>query len=154
MHQSFSTFVPVSSESVQAGARVHRLVPTFTYKTNVHGIITGHKERHSFPGNHLKRGLHYDERQLAVHSADRAAVRLVMALVVHMGMQINHVDISAAFLHEAYQGAEPLYVHFIPDFDGSTVTNRQIHRVTRNIYGTRHAPRIYTDGIQRHLITS
>lgn len=36
--------------------------------------------RFSFPGNSLHAGVHYDPLKLAVYSADRAAVRMGMAL--------------------------------------------------------------------------
>eukprot|EP00171_Calliarthron_tuberculosum_P014637 IDg14637t1 len=76
----------------------------FSYKTDFHGRITGHKVRLSFPGNCLCPGVHYDPPQLAVYKADHAAVRLVLALGVHLNLLLFHVDITAACLHEPYLG--------------------------------------------------
>lgn len=73
-HQKFCTFVLMVLQFLPRGVKVHRLVTTFSYKTNVHRFIIGYKARLSFPGNRLWSDVDFNLRDLAVHSAGRAVV--------------------------------------------------------------------------------
>lgn len=76
-----------------------------------------------------------------------------MALMVENGMQLKDIDISAAFLHEPFQGERPFYVERTPSFNGQENDPSDVYRVARNIYGTRNDPRVYSDGLTRQMKT-
>lgn len=97
-------------------------------------------------------GVHYDPLLLVVHAADHASVRLVTAMAVNKNIFLKHVKISAAFLHERYEGAQPFYVEHIPAFDSPSHSNQarnrtSVLRVLGNMYGTLQVPRVYADGL-------
>lgn len=82
--------------------------------------------------------------------ADRASVRLVLALSTQLGLPPYLVDISASFLHEPYCGKQPLYVSGIPNFDRKLTRDDTLFQMVKNIFG-KTFPRCYADGPKRHL---
>lgn len=118
---------------------------------NVQGQIKGDMVQLSYPGNRSCARTHYDPQQLAVFTADRASVRLLLILNVHMNLMPFHDVITAAFLHELYGGSDLMYVHQVTPFDGREKQRYNVVKICRNIYGTPNASRVYADGLHKHL---
>lgn len=126
--------MPIELQSLPHDVKVHRLVKTFNYKTNVHGVIN--KARLSFRVNRLRPSVDFIKRDLAVNSADRAAVRLVMAREAQNGMLLKQIDISSAFSNETFQCEKQNYFERAPNFDGKKNGPSVVYRVAWNISGT------------------
>lgn len=150
-HRDFGTFKLRPKSTLPKGTFAPRAVNTFTYKTAPTGAVLGRKVRISFPGNQLAQAKHYDPRILATYTADRDAIRLVLAFAVHLGLQLRHLDLKTAFLHERYVGLLPLFMQYPVDFDGTQPYPQYIAQIMQNIYGTKHAPKIYIEGMYNHL---
>jgi len=70
---------------------------------------------------------------------------------VQHDLQVYHLDLMSAFLHEDYEGPTSLYMAPLTHFDGTPRHTGMISRVVKNIFGTPNAPNIYIKGLQRHL---
>ena len=47
--------------------------------------------------------IHYDPEKTATYMADRTTVRTIFATAASMNMEIEHFDITGAYLHEEYK---------------------------------------------------
>lgn len=148
--QSFNSLLPVSVHHIPRGAVVRAPVVTFTYKLDRMGRVNGYKARLSFPGHVLQPGWHFDPDRLSVYAASREAVRLLFSIAAHLSMDIFHIDLTSAFLHETYEGP-PIYMQVPKDFDGNPTYQAAAVRVVGNIYGLQSAPRRYAEGLSTHL---
>lgn len=130
-----------------------RAVLRFTYKYYDEGHIRRKKLRFNYLGNRVKFDILYDPKELAVYAADIASLslRLVFVLSVRLSMLLLHVDFTAAFLHEDYDGPTTLYLQPISDCDGNYRHPGMITKVPKNIYRKPNSLRIFTEGLRRHL---
>lgn len=144
----------IDNNQIPPGTKVPRPVVTLSYKHDRHGTIVGHKVRCSYPGNRIIPGLHYDPDAVSTYAADRDAVRLVLALSVTNKLDLYHIDLTSAFIHEQYDGLTPLYIKPFPQFDGTPRHKGKVGKIVRNIWGTPHAPRTYIKGLHQHLINN
>ena len=153
MHEHFGTFKYVAEKTVKKRSLVPKAVVRFTYKLDDKGRVSAHKARVAYPGHRLHAGVHYDPRALATYAADRDTIRLLLAIAVTHKLQINHIDLPSAFVQEKYpDGTEPVLLQPIPNWDGTPSHPGKIAVLIRNLYGTPDASRIYSDGLQAHLI--
>ena len=143
-HRSFGTFQPVSKSCLEPGTKNHKLVMAFSYKYHKDGTLAGHKARFAFPGNRLIPDKHYDPEQTAAFTASKESVGLLMSLAVVYNLDLKHIDLKNAFLHEKYQGNVPLFVQPTLPFDDTTKDSDTVYRLVKNIYGTPQATRVYT----------
>lgn len=150
-HREFRTFQYVNATDVPADALVVPAVVTFTYKHAPDGTVLDYKARFPYPGNRLVPGMHYNPEELAMYAADRDAVRLLLTISARLGLTAQHLDLKSAFLHEDYAGQSALYMKPIPRFDGTNRHSGKVAKVAKNIYGTPNAPRIYVNGLKKHL---
>lgn len=133
-------------------SRVPKAVVRVSYKMNSDGTVASHKARVAYPGHRLHANIHYDLRALATYAADRDTDRLLLAVAVTHGLQINHIDLPSAFVQELYTGDEPVLLQPLPNWDSSSRHPGKIAVLERNLYGTPDASRIYADGLYAHLI--
>lgn len=59
-----------------------------------------------------------------------------------------HIDITAAFLHERYEGSVPLYVRPIQDFDGNPIRKDTVLQVKEIFMELKMHPKDTLDGSQ------
>lgn len=115
----------------------------------------GCNARFSYPDNRLFPGIHYGPDELAVFAAYRAGVRMVLALSVAKGISAYHIEVSAACLHEDYDGPTPIYMHHIPAFYvNHDVKPNTMLQVRKNIYGTRHELHKHAMGMHKILTSA
>ena len=153
MHDVFGTFQYVDRDTIPHGNLITKPIFTLNYSHDNQGNITGRRVRCSYRGNQLIPNFHYDAENVATHTVDRAAMRLLMAVSAQLGLELYHVDLKSAFLHEDYKGTVPLYMEIPPHFDGSHRFPGKVARIVKNIFGTPNAPKIYIDGLRRHLVS-
>ncbi len=149
-HQKFGTFKLVPTASLPAHVKPRNAVTTYTYKYNDRGDVIGRKVRFSYPGNRMLPGIHYDPTKTATYAANRAAVRLLLALASKHRVPRRQLDITSAFLHENYDWPTNLYLKPIRSFDG-TRSQHQTALLQRNLYGTPQAPATYMRGLHKYL---
>lgn len=125
-------------------------LPLFTNEDD-DGYLTGFKARVVYPGDRLTPGVHYDPKATATFSADRDALRLVIAIASREGYELYHVDIKSAFLHERFKGKAALYLQQLPMFDGLPTQRDLVNMLSANLYGTPQACKVYIDGAYAHL---
>lgn len=93
----------------------------------------------------------YSLKETVTFSADRDALRLVIAIASQKGYELYHVDIKSAFLHERFKGKAALYLQHLPLFDGTPTQRDVVHMLSANLYGTPQACKVYIDGAYAHL---
>ena len=74
-----------------------------------------------------------------------------MAISAAKKWNIEHFDITAAYLHELYQHDKPIYIRQHPRFDGTLKHNCKSGILQRNLYGTPPASNIYFSALVKHL---
>lgn len=151
--EEYRTFITVPKHSLPRGALVPRAQIRFVYKEDDTGHLTGFKARVVYPGDRLTPGLHYEPKDTATYSADRDALRLVIAIASRDGFELYHIDIKSAFLHERFKGKTALYLQQLMFFDGTQPQRDMVHMLTANLYGTPQATRckVYITGAYDHL---
>ncbi len=76
----------------------------------------------------------------------------MLAIAPCLHLEVKHIDLTSAFLHENYTGPTTLYIEPLPSFDGKIKHPGKVAKIVKNIYGTPNAPRIFSDGMRRHLL--
>ena len=74
-----------------------------------------------------------------------------MAISAVLNLEVFHADLKSAFLHEDYKGPVPIYMEVPPHFDGTHRYPGKVAKIGKNILGTPQAPKIYSDGLRKHL---
>jgi hypothetical protein len=69
----------------------------FKLKWDEHGAVSKHKARLVVKGYAQRHGIDYDEVFAPVARLD--SVRLLIALAVHEGWEVHHMDVKATFLN-------------------------------------------------------
>lgn len=90
-----------------------RPLPTtmgYRYKWTTGLQLLKRKARASLRGDLMIPYFHYDPAYLCAPMASTTSVRLLFGLNVHLGLYMEHFDITAAFLHEAFGYYQAFYV--------------------------------------------
>jgi hypothetical protein len=99
-------------------------------------------------GNHQQEGIDYFHTFAAV--ARLPTIRLILLLAVEHDMQLDQLDIIAAYLN-GYMGPEDeIYVLQPPGFEDGT---RRVCKLIRGLYGTKQAGRIWNIDLNKTLLT-
>ena len=85
----------------------------------------------------MQANVHYDPDSTTTYTADKATVRLLLAIAATFELQLDHLDITAAYLHEkfAQTGTEKVYVKQFARFDGSIKHSATAGILDGNLYG-------------------
>ena len=78
-------------------------------------------------------------------------MRLLLSLCFPARVCVRHIEITRAFLHEDYKGPTPLVMVPLANFDGTPIHAGMVAKVRKNLWGTPHAPHVYTEGLMDHL---
>ena len=122
---------------------------TYRYKRDQNG--TRHKARCSIRGDRMTPHKHYDPEKTATYMADRSTIRTMFAIAASYNMQIEHFDITGAYLHETYQHNRKVFVWQPKRFDGSYKHTASHGQLKGNVYGTPAAANIYSTKLHAHL---
>ena len=122
---------------------------TYRYKRDKAG--TKHKARCSIRGDRMTPHTHYDPEKTATYMADRTTIRTIFAIAASRNMEIEHFDISGAYLHEAYKHDKKVFVSQPKRFNGSYKHGATHEQLKGNVYGTPAAANIYSTKLHEHL---
>jgi len=75
--------------------------------------------------------------------AEKTTIRALFAIAAAIYLQLEHFDISGAYLHEQLHNAQPVYVWQRQRFDGSYKHDTDTGELKGNIYGTPSAAHTY-----------
>lgn len=118
------TFEIVPRHRIPKGTFVPKGVLTFTHATSRQGEVLGRKALIAYPGNWLNQADYYDPKQLATYTADRDAIRAMLALAVNTGSKLKHT----MFRKYRYQ---------------TCVSTRTLHWQRRRVHATAASVRRY-----------
>ena len=127
------------------------LTMTFRYIRDHTSTVTDRKARCAARGDRMTPGTHYDPEQVTTYMAGKTTVRLLLAIAASQNWPLEHMDISSAYLHEKCPPGKPVYIKQLPRFDGNLKHPGKAGLLTRTIYGTPQAARIYHNGLSKHL---
>lgn len=97
--------------------------------------------------------VYFDPEKTTTYMAEKTTVRLLFAMAATFNMHIAHIDIKAAYLHEAfdYSGSEAVYVRQHPRFDGTHAHEHKVGQLNKNIYGTPGAGHTHLNAVFKLL---
>ena len=105
-------------------------------KKDAADVVVKYKARLVAKGNVQREGLDFDDVFAPVARLD--SVRLLVAVAVHQGWQLHHLDVKSAFLNGELQ--EEVYVGQPPGF-AQEGEEHKVFRLPKALYGLRQAPR-------------
>ena len=145
--QNIINWIPDSE--VPKGTRLIPLTMTYRYKRDERGTIISRKARCSFRGDKMQANIHYDPDSTTTYTADKTTVRLLLAIAATFEMQLDHLDITAAYLHGkfAQTGTEKVYVKQFARFDGSMKHSATAGILNGNLYGGPTAGNTYLEAV-------
>ena len=109
----------------------------YRYKRTTSGILLERKARCTARGDRMVSKVHFDPAHTAAHTADKATIRLLIALSAAHGLPLDQLDIKSAFVHEKYGFKKPVYLRQHLRFDGSMAhPGSKAGILIKNIYGT------------------
>src|SRR5438105_6889916 len=121
-----------------SGHRPIGLKWVFKLKRDSSGAIVKHKARLMAKGYVQQPGINFEEVFALV--ARLKSMRLLLALAVHHGWFVHHMDVKSAFLNGDLQ--EEVYVIQPPGFI-ITSKEHKVLRLRKALYGLRQAPRAW-----------
>jgi hypothetical protein len=119
------------------GHRAIGLKWIFKAKKDEHGCLVKYKACLITKGYVQKPGIDYEEAFALV--ARMESVKLILAMTVHEGWRIHHMDVKLAFLNGSLE--EVVYVQQSPGF--SVGEQSQVLRLKKALYGLRQTPRAW-----------
>jgi len=134
-----------------------KLLPVQTViklKTDSDGSPTTRKVRCTIRGDRQISGLHYDPDDLSSPVASREAIRTALALAAAHNWHTFNWDLEAAFLHELFTEDRHIFLHQPRRFDGTLKYPNHVAKLTGNMYGSRQACKIFTEGLADFLNVS
>ena len=145
--QNIINWIPDSE--VPKGTRLIPLTMTYRYKRDERGTIISRKARCSIRGDQMQANIHYDPDSTTTYTADKATVRLLLAIAATFEMHLDHLDITAPYLHEkfAQTGTEKVYVKQFARFDGSMRHSATAGILNGNLYGGPTAGNTYLEAV-------
>lgn len=75
------------------------------------------KARRTLRGDLMKPSTQFGPRHIPTYTADRATLRLVIALHAQRNMPIEHLYIKSGYRHERYSHNRPVYIQESPQFE-------------------------------------
>jgi hypothetical protein len=131
------------------GHRAIGLKWVYKVKRDENGNIVKYKARLVAKGYVQQPGINFDEVFAPV--ARLESVRLLLAIAVHHGWGIHHMDVKSAFLNGELQ--EEVYVQQPPGFvDGKN--KHKVLRLHKALYGLHQAPRAWNQKLDASLMSS
>lgn len=76
-------------------------------------------------------------------------MRIILTMIVHFNWQVKQLDINNAFLNGKFK--EIVFMHQHEGYIDTTNLNH-ICRLSKDIYGLKHAPRAWYDSLWRTLV--
>lgn len=93
---------------------------TYRYKWTTGMQLLQRKSRAALRGDLMIPFVHFDPNSTDVPMASSSTVRLLFALKAHLNLpDLEHLDITSAFLHEAFSYSNTVYVREMRRADGS-----------------------------------
>lgn len=116
----------------------------YRYKHEADGTTSARKSRCSVRGDLMRPNVHFDPSKTSSYAADRASIRLILALAAVNAHPLSHIYITSAFTSETYDYYRPVYVRQTLNFYGTlTYPDRPIGVLRLTLYGSRPTSHIY-----------
>jgi hypothetical protein len=132
---------------LSAGHRPIRLKWVYKAKKDEQGRIVKHKARLVAKGYVQNQGIDYEEAFTPVARIE--SIRLILAVVVHEGWRVHHMDVKSAFLNGDL--AEEVYARQPSGF--AVGEDHQVLKLWKALYGLRQAPRAWYAKLHSSLIS-
>ena len=150
VQEFFGIFEYVNCASLPADTKLVPLVTIYTFKYSDIRKLTEYKARLSCPGNRPLPNSQYNPQQLSAYIAERDAIRLLIAMATIKRLDLRHMDLKSAFLHELYK--ETLLCLFpIPSFHVPSRHHGKIACIINNDYGLPQAPLVHLCTLHAYL---
>ena len=143
------TYVPRTQ--VPPKTKILPLTTVFKLKRNSDGTPTSRKVSWTIRGDKQVPGVHYDPYNLSSPVTHRDTIRSALALAAANSDHALHWDIEAAFFHEKFNDNRTIFVQQPTRFDGSLRHPHHVAQLTGNMYGSKQACRIFTEGLSTFL---
>lgn len=94
----------------------------------------------------MKPYIHFNPKQTASYIADKTTIRLLLSLKAALNFQVDHFDISSAYLHEKCRYILPVYVKQHPRFNSTLKHPGRGGILIKNLYGNPSGGYYYLTG--------
>ena len=131
-----------------------KLLPVTTilkFQQDSNGRPTLRKARCTIRGDRQIAGTHYDPKDITSPVANRDSIRTALSLAATHDYKVYHWDLESAFLHERLPPNIEIYLQQPSRFDGSKKYPNHVAKLKGNMYGSKQACKIFTDGLASHL---
>ena len=97
--------------------------------------------------------IHFDPEKTTTYTADKTTVRILFELAASFNMDMAHINIKAACLHENFDhsGREPVYLRQHPRLDRSFQNQHKVGKHHKHFYGTPGAGQTYLSAVFKLL---
>ena len=143
------SYVPRST--IPPDTKIIPLTTVFKLKRDSDGTPTSRKVRCTVRGDKQIPGIHYDPYDLSSPVTHRDTIRSALALAAANSYHAIHWDLEAAFLHEKFNEDRMIFVHQPTRFDGSLRYPNHVAQLTGNMYGSKQACKVFTEGLASFL---
>lgn len=110
------------------------LTVAFSYKRDIHGEVSSRKARCALRGDLMRPGVHFDPDRTQCPTADKATVRILIAISAAHSWPMEHMDITNAYVHEPAMYTRPTYVRELPRSNGTYTHGNRIGRLVKNLW--------------------
>lgn len=149
-HERMGTLKPIRLSEVPSDRKILLLKYLLKLKTNSSGIVTRYKARSVLEGNRQEAGIDYVDTYAPVVAS--TTMRLTLALVALLDMELDHLDIVTAFLNAPLD--DEIYARKPREFTEYTADGEPIvYLVQRSIYGLKQAPHNWNATINAFLLS-
>ena len=146
------TFIPKSN--IPSDTKLLPVTTVLKLKKDNNGEPTLRKVRCTIRGDQQESGIHYDPHDLSSPVASRDEIRSALALAAAHDYHTFHWDLESAFLHELFTEDRSIFIHQPRRFDGTHKYPNHVAKLTDNMYGSRQACKIFTEGLADFLSLS
>jgi hypothetical protein len=108
------------------------------------GLPSTYKARYVVKGFRQIEGKDYNELFATV--AHKDAIRVILSIVNHLGLECHQVDIKGAFLN----GTIDKLIYLTPP-DGSDIPANKVLRLNKSLYGLKQSPRLFNQALDKWL---
>jgi hypothetical protein len=136
----------ISQSQVPNGTNVIGYTWVFRIKIHSDGSVARYKARICVDGSRQVYGIDYNETFAPVTRA--ATIRLVLAVAVHLGLQLRQFDIRLAFVSADID--RPVYMK-APVGGGEPIGS--VWKLKKSLYGLRQAPRLFNAKLNSVLVS-
>lgn len=95
----------------------------------------------------MQPNVHYDPNRLSAPMADKSTVRMLFSLKALRCMTMEHLDLTAAFLHEPFTYPHTVYVREPKRSNGSCRHGNCVGILRGNLYGGKSAGNFFLTGL-------